>query len=101
MKMSLTQGAFRRLALAAALVFAIAFALLNLPLASHGAVAAPGVTPQAKYPITHIIIIDKENHSFDNMFGLFPGADGSDHAMLSTGRIVPLGRTPDRLLLDV
>src|SRR5579859_3016275 len=27
--------------------------------------------------IQHIIIIDKENRSFDSMFGTFPGANGS------------------------
>ena len=56
---------------------------------------------QARYPIKHIIIIDKENRSFDNMFGLFPGADGASHAHTSTGKIIPLGHTPDRMLLDV
>jgi phospholipase C len=32
--------------------------------------AAPGV------PVTHVIEIMIENHSFDNLFGKFPGADG-------------------------
>lgn len=27
-------------------------------------------------PITHVVIIVKENHSFDNYFGTFPGANG-------------------------
>ena len=27
-------------------------------------------------PITHVIIITKENHTFDNYFGAFPGAKG-------------------------
>jgi phospholipase C len=33
-------------------------------------------------PIKHVIIIVKENHTFDNYFGTFPGADGvsMDHA---------------------
>jgi phospholipase C len=53
------------------------------------------------FPIQHVIIIDKENHSFDNMFGLFPGADGASHARLSSGEVVALIRTPDRTLLDV
>jgi len=30
--------------------------------------------------IQHIIVIVLENHSFDNMFGHFPGADGIDNA---------------------
>jgi phospholipase C len=27
-------------------------------------------------PIAHVIIIVKENHTFDNYFGTFPGAEG-------------------------
>jgi len=30
--------------------------------------------------IAHIIVISLENHSFDNLFGHFPGADGIDNA---------------------
>src|SRR6266446_7667624 len=32
---------------------------------------------RADNPIQHIIFIVKENHSFDNYFGLFPGANGT------------------------
>jgi phospholipase C len=61
-----------------------------------------GAAPiETRYPIKHIVIIDKENHSFDNLFGLFPGADGASTAMTSSGRVVPLIHTPDRTLLDV
>ena len=56
---------------------------------------------RARYPIRHIIIIDKENRSFDQMFGRFPGADGARRALTSSGKVVPLGHTPDRTLLDV
>ncbi|HLI27682.1 MAG TPA: alkaline phosphatase family protein [Chloroflexota bacterium] len=31
-------------------------------------------------PIDHIIVIYLENHSFDNLYGLFPGADGLANA---------------------
>lgn len=55
----------------------------------------------ARYPIKHIIIIDKENRSFDTMFGRFPSADGATTATLSSGKVVPLTHTPDRTLLDV
>jgi phospholipase C len=55
----------------------------------------------ARYPIQHIVIIDKENRSFDQMFGTFPGADGATTARLPSGTVVPLGRTPDHTLLDV
>jgi len=36
--------------------------------------AAPGAA--SSVPITHVIEIMIENHSFDNLFGKFPGADG-------------------------
>ena len=54
-----------------------------------------------RYPIDHIVIIDRENHSYDNLFGTFPGADGSTTAELANGRTVHLGHTPDHTLLDL
>jgi len=40
---------------------------------------APAAQPKtaARFPIDHIIVIVKENHTFDNYFGQFPGADGA------------------------
>jgi phospholipase C len=55
----------------------------------------------AVYPIKHIIIIDKENRSFDEMFGRFPGADGATTARTASGQVVALGRTPSHMLRDV
>ena len=40
---------------------------------SNDRVPAPRGSP---HPIRHVVIIVKENHSFDNYFGKFPGADG-------------------------
>ena len=51
--------------------------------------------------IQHVVIIDKENHSFDNLFGRFPGADGATSGKTPTGKIVPLVPTPDHLLVDI
>jgi phospholipase C len=62
------------------------------------------VSPEAgttRFPIKHIVIIDKENRSFDNLFGTFPGADGATKARVSSGKVVPLGHTPDHTLLDI
>ena len=56
---------------------------------------------QARYPIDHVVIIDRENHSFDNIFGTFPGASGTTSGRLPTGKVVALGRTPDHTLLDI
>jgi len=51
--------------------------------------------------IQHIVFIVKENHTFDNYFGTFPGADGTTTGRLSNGQVVPLGHTPDPLLADI
>lgn len=54
-----------------------------------------------RYAIRHIIIIDKENRSFDSMFGTYPRADGATRARLSTGKIVRLTHQHDSTLLDL
>jgi phospholipase C len=43
-------------------------------LATPKAAAVTGAAPRV--PITHVIEVMIENHSFDNLFGKFPGADG-------------------------
>ena len=45
--------------------------------------------------IQHIVFIVKENRSFDNYFGTFPGANGATTAKLSTGKTITLGHMPD------
>ena len=42
--------------------------------ACHPARAA--AQPEPRTPIRHIVTLMQENHSFDNYFGTFPGADG-------------------------
>ena len=51
------------------------------PAASHGAAPAPAT------PIEHFVVLMQENHSFDNYFGTFPGADG-----IPRGTCMPVGR---------
>src|SRR6516165_5746178 len=63
--------------------------------------ATATVSHAARFPIQHIVIIVKENRSFDQMFGRFPGADGATTARLPSGKLVPLGHTPDHTLLDI
>jgi phospholipase C len=41
-----------------------------------GAGPAPAAEPPARTPIKHFISLMQENHSFDNYFGTYPGADG-------------------------
>lgn len=43
----------------------------------------------------HVVIILKENHTFDNYFGTFSGADGVTTGITSTGTMVPLTPIPD------
>ena len=38
--------------------------------------AGPNGQRPARWPIEHVVLIIKENHSFDNYFGTFPGAKG-------------------------
>src|SRR5262249_48337118 len=51
--------------------------------------------------IDHIVFIIKENRSFDNLFGTFPGADGATSGVISTGEPMPLQHTPDRTSRDL
>ncbi|MCU1302950.1 MAG: hypothetical protein JWQ87_3234 [Candidatus Sulfotelmatobacter sp.] len=51
--------------------------------------------------IQHVVFIVKENRSFDNMFGAFPGANGASSATISTGAVIPMGAHPDVMNRDV
>src|SRR5262249_39146810 len=48
----------------------------------------------AGIPIRHIVVIVKENHTFDNYFGTFPGAEGTTTYLLSDGGTGGCGRAP-------
>jgi len=43
----------------------------------------------SKLPIKHVVVIVKENHTFDNYFGTFPGADGITSITTPHGTITP------------
>ncbi len=51
--------------------------------------------------VKHIVFIIKENRSFDNYFGTYPGANGATTGKLSTGQTIALGRTPDPASHDI
>lgn len=55
--------------------------------------AIPPVT-QARATIKHVVFVMLENHSFDNVFGRFPGADGATTARTATQGAIPLSRAP-------
>src|SRR5215468_6304396 len=54
----------------------------------------------AAFPIDHVVVIVKENHTFDNYFGSFPGAEGTSVAHTSSGDVT-VGRPPILLLRDL
>ena len=53
--------------------------LFALPFALLGCVTSPEPQP-ALDPIQTVVVIYAENHSFDNMYGMFPGANGIANA---------------------
>ncbi len=74
----------------------------GLPTATGSPSAISTGTPTSPAdPIQHIVILTKENRTFDNYFGRFPGADGTTVGRLSTGQVVPLQHTPDHTLIDI
>jgi phospholipase C len=59
-------------------------------------------TPDAAVavPIKHVVIVVKENHTFDNYFGSFPGAEGISVITTPNGPIAP-PQAPDRTPRDL
>lgn len=49
--------------------------MLLVPILAHGP-AAQADGPPANTPIEHLIVLMQENHTFDNYFGFYPGANG-------------------------
>jgi phospholipase C len=60
--------------------------------ASQAGTAAPAATK-----IEHVVIISKENRSFDHYFGKLPGVNGTTMANKSDGTTVPLAAAKDPL----
>ena len=52
-------------------------------------------------PIKHVVVIVKENHTFDNYFGSFPGAEGTTTYKKSDGTTAPVPHAPDRTAHDL
>lgn len=71
------------------------------PVSLHDAELRACPTQAACNPIRHIVIIDKENRSFDSMFGTFPGVNGATTYKAPNGEIRPLGHQPDQLQTDL
>ena len=65
-----------------------------------GADVAPEGGGDAGIPIHHVVVVVKENHTFDNYFGTFPGAEGTTQCKTSHGLISP-PRAPDVMPRDL
>ena len=63
-------------------------------------VAQVDAAPSGPLPIHHVVVIVKENHTFDNYFGSFPGAEGTTTCKTSTGTI-PCPEAPDSTSRDM
>jgi phospholipase C len=63
------------------------------PSAAHAAPQGCAHNPRC-LPIRHIIIMDKEDRTFDNLFGRFPGADGATTYRTADGKVHPLAHEP-------
>lgn len=51
--------------------------------------------------IQHVVFIVKENRTFDNIFGTYPGANGTTTGVIHTGQVISLGHTPDKTPRDM
>ena len=78
------------------LLFLLWLHLFTTPVHSQTGFRMLRPAPAGMEQIEHIVFIIKENHSFDNYFGTFPGANGVTQGTVSNGQVIPLGHTPDR-----
>jgi len=51
--------------------------------------------------LQHIVVIVKENHTFDNFFGSFPGANGITQCPTTSGGTQPCQEAPDKIGHDL
>src|SRR5260370_36716783 len=66
-----------------------------------GSDGGPGADPDGAFPIEHVIVIVKENHTFDNYFGSFPGAEGTGTFQRSDGGVGLCGHAPQNTPRDL
>src|SRR5579859_753483 len=81
--------------------FAVGLVVMSWAAIVFSGCGSPGGS-QAMSPVTkditviqHTVFILKENHTFDNYFGTFPGADGATSGAISTGQVVSLSHMAD------
>jgi len=66
---------------------AVASAVLCLVVAASPAVSSGSSSHTPRTPIKHFVVVMQENHTFDNYFGTYPGANG-----IPPGARMPLDR---------
>lgn len=66
-------------------------------LADAGAAGAPTVSDKQLQKIRHVVVIYGENRSFDNLYGMFPGANGVADAKLGVTQVDTDGSALPRL----
>ncbi len=71
----------------------------------HAVAAAPArvraTIARARAHITHVVFVLLENHSFDSVFGRYPGADGATSAPVAGSGRVPLLHAPSFFWHDI
>jgi phospholipase C len=67
---------------ACAVSFTVALTLVLVPAAATASAHDSGI-----HRIKHVVVIMQENHSFDNYFGTFPGADGIPGLARNPGQV--------------
>ncbi|MGH2658360.1 MAG: alkaline phosphatase family protein [Actinomycetota bacterium] len=74
----------------------------TLPPADLGDRPAPvdAAAFETRWPIKHVVFVIKENRTFDNLFGRFPGANGVTTG-LDQGEVRPLTPAIDRIPDDI
>jgi phospholipase C len=93
----------RALLLAIASIFFLSICLTffpssKAPLNTEAAADAQrGARQEGAHKIQHIIFLIKENRTFDNYFGTYPGANGATKAVASDGKQVALIHEADQI----
>src|SRR5438270_13278221 len=88
--------------LRALFVLTVAIALLSIGAFYHAPKSPTrAALSSSTTPISHIVFMIKENRSFDNMFGTFPGANGATTFTDPKGNVHPLNHQPDHLQSDI
>jgi len=60
--------------------------------------SSPDADAGTGYPIRYVVVLVKENHTFDSLFGAYPGANGAMTATLSDGGTLTRPTMPPGLL---